>query len=154
MMKTVLSLNESPITSNRLITDTSTHLKIKSTYIRHINTSNVPYTQQNTIRNKIAEKFSSDIQFPLVKRKLTSKRAVKSSAKNVQFRVVSNEKRRYPILKEGKQLIIQHIILRENHLIRSLLLHLSRNIQRNIVLCLNLISLKISLFPLLKQNNV
>ena len=45
MMKTVLSLNESPITSNRLITDTSTHLKIKSTYIRHINTSNVPYTQ-------------------------------------------------------------------------------------------------------------
>ena len=45
MMKTVLSLNESPITSNRLITDTFTHLKIKSTYIRHINTSNVPYTQ-------------------------------------------------------------------------------------------------------------
>lgn len=87
MMKTVLSLNESPITSNRLITDTSTHLKGKSTYIRHINTSNVPYTQQN-------------------------------------------------------------------NLIRSLLLHLSRNIQRNIVLCLNLISLKISLFPLLKQNNV
>ena len=96
MMKTVLSLNESPITSNRLITDTSTHLKGKSTYIRHINTSNVPYTQQNTIRSKITEKFSSDIQFPLVKRKLTSKRAVKSSAKNVQFRVVSNEKKKIP----------------------------------------------------------
>ena len=65
MMKTVLSLNESPITSNRLITDTSTHLKGKSTYIRHINTSNVPYTQQNTIRSKIAREvfFRYSISF-------------------------------------------------------------------------------------------
>ena len=94
MMKAVLSLNESPMTSNRLITDTSNHFKGKSMYIRHINTNNGPYTQQNTIISKIAEKCSSDIQFPLVKRKLTTKKAIKASSKNVKFRVVSNEKKK------------------------------------------------------------
>lgn len=52
-------------------------------------------TQKNTItRSKIGEKFISEMELPLVKRKLTTKKVYFAASKNIKYKVVSNKKKK------------------------------------------------------------